>query len=66
MSLPLVIIIGYLVVVTLVGALLARRNTSSKQWDVAGGGMGIMRVAVGVTRTRTNGAGTLDVAALPL
>jgi SSS family solute:Na+ symporter len=62
MSLPLIVIIGYMTAVTVVGALLARRSTSSKDWAVAGGGMGMAMVAVGIAGTRIGGGGTYGVA----
>lgn len=49
-------------VVTVIGALLARKSTSSKDWAVAGGGMGIVMIAVGIAGTRIGGAGTYGVA----
>jgi solute:Na+ symporter, SSS family len=56
-------IIGvYLVAVTVVGTLLTRKSASSEDWAVAGGGMGIIMVAVGVAGTRIGGAGTYGVA----
>jgi SSS family solute:Na+ symporter len=42
--------------------LLARRVRSSSGWAVAGGGMGLSMVAVGVAGTRIGGAGTYGVA----
>jgi SSS family solute:Na+ symporter len=62
MNLPLIIIVVYLAVVTVVGALLARKSASSKDWAVAGGGMGIIMLAVGIAGTRIGGAGTYGVA----
>jgi len=58
----LTVIISYLVLVTVVGALLARRSKGSKQWAVGGGQMGIMMVAVGIAGTRIGGVGTYGVA----
>ena len=55
-------IIGYLVTVTVVGSLLARRSKTSSQWAVAGGGLGMMMIAMGVAGTRIGGAGTYGVA----
>lgn len=62
MNLALIIIIVYLVAVTAIGVLLARKSVSSKDWAVAGGGMGIIMVAVGIAGTRIGGAGTYGVA----
>ena len=56
------VIVVYLVVVTVVGSLLARRASSSSGWAVAGGGMGLTMVAVGIAGTRIGGAGTYGVA----
>lgn len=55
-------IIGYLAVITAVGAWSIRRSKSSKDWAVAGGGMGIVMIAMGVAGTRIGGAGTYGVA----
>ncbi|MDG2255429.1 MAG: sodium:solute symporter family protein [Opitutaceae bacterium] len=62
MNLPIMIIGVYLVAVTVVGTLLTRKSASSEDWAVAGGGMGIIMVAVGVAGTRIGGAGTYGVA----
>jgi solute:Na+ symporter, SSS family len=59
---PIFVIVGYLVMVTVIGAVLARRTASSKDWAVAGGGMGLAMVAVGIAGTRIGGAGTYGVA----
>ena len=56
------VIVGYMVMVTVIGAVLSRRTASSKDWAVAGGGMGMLMVAVGVAGTRIGGAGTYGVA----
>ncbi len=55
-------IVLYLVGTTLVGALLARRNRGAADWSVAGGGMGILMIAVGIAGTRVGGAATYGVA----
>lgn len=55
-------IITYLVFVTIVGSVSILRNKSSKDWAVAGGGMGIVMVAMGVAGTRIGGGGTYGVA----
>lgn len=52
----------YLVGTTLVGSLLAARSKSSSDWAVAGGGMSILMVAVGIAGTRVGGAATYGVA----
>lgn len=57
-----VMIIVYLVVVTAVGSFAARRSKSSKDWAVAGGGMGVVMVAMGLAGTRIGGVGTYGVA----
>lgn len=59
---PILVIILYMVIITVVGATLSRRTSSSKDWAVAGGGMGMMMVAVGIAGTRIGGAGTYGVA----
>jgi len=56
------VIVGYLVLVTTVGSLLARRSRSDSDWAVAGGGMGLAMIAVGIAGTRIGGAGTYGVA----
>lgn len=55
-------IVGYLVLTTVVGILMARRVRSSSDWAVAGGGMGMMMVAFGIAGTRIGGVGTYGVA----
>lgn len=62
MDISLVVIIAYLVAVTGIGSLLARRTRSSSDWAVAGGGMSMAMIAVGVAGTRIGGAGTYGVA----
>ena len=62
MSIPILVITGYLVLVTLAGAFVARRNRSSSDWAIAGGGMGVAMIAVGAAGTRIGGAGTYGVA----
>jgi Na+/proline symporter len=59
---PLAIIVAYLVVVTVVGAALSRRTRSSSDWAVAGGGMSMLMVSVGVAGSRIGGGGTYGVA----
>jgi Na+/proline symporter len=59
---PVAIIIAYLVLVTTLGSLLARRVRTSRHWTVAGGGMGVLMLSVGLAGTRIGGAGTYGVA----
>ena len=62
MNVSIVVIIVYLGAVTLIGSLLARRTSSSSDWAVGGGGMGLLMIAAGVAGTRIGGAGTYGVA----
>jgi SSS family solute:Na+ symporter len=62
MNSSLIVIVGYLTIVTLIGMLAAKRSKSSTDWAVAGGGMGIWMIAVGAAGTRIGGAGTYGVA----
>ena len=62
MDVSIVVIIVYLGAVTLIGSLLARRTSSSSDWAVGGGGMGLLMIAAGVAGTRIGGAGTYGVA----
>ncbi|HBN15144.1 MAG TPA: hypothetical protein DD407_08900, partial [Pseudohongiella sp.] len=55
-------IIVYLVVVTLVGMYLTKRSSSSDDWAIGGGGMGLWLIAAGIAGTRIGGAGTYGVA----
>ena len=59
---PILLIVLYLAAVTAVGVYFSRRATSSKDWAVAGGGMGMGMIAVGIAGTRIGGAGTYGVA----
>ncbi len=59
---PVAIIVSYLVVVTILGSLLARRVRTSRQWTVAGGGLGAVMLSAGLAGTRIGGAGTYGVA----
>jgi len=59
---PLVVVIVYLVGVTALGSLLAKRANTSSGWTVAGGGLGLPMLAAGVAGTRIGGAGTYGVA----
>ncbi len=60
--LPVIVIVGYLVLVSAIGSLLARRASSSLGWAVGGGQMGLLIVAAGVAGTRIGGVGTYGVA----
>lgn len=55
-------IIGYLVVVTGLGMLLARRSRDSADWATGGSAMGIWMIAAGIAGTRIGGVGTYGVA----
>ncbi len=59
---PIAIISAYLVIVTIVGSLLARRVKTSRHWTVAGGGLGVAMLSAGLAGTRIGGAGTYGVA----
>lgn len=59
---PVAIISFYLVIVTILGSLLARRVRTSHQWTVAGGGLGVAMLTAGLAGTRIGGAGTYGVA----
>ena len=56
------VIVLYLVGVTAVGALMARRSRGSSDWAVAGGGMSGILVAFALAGARIGGAGTYGVA----
>jgi solute:Na+ symporter, SSS family len=58
----LTMIAAYLVVTTLLGALMARRSRGGDDWAVASGGMGVLMIAVGIAGTRVGGAATYGVA----
>lgn len=62
MDIPIVVIVSYLVAVTAVGSLLARRSRESSSWALASGNMGVLMVAVGIAGTRIGGVGTYGVA----
>lgn len=55
-------IIGYLSLVTVLGAWLSRRNRNSADWATGSGGMGIWMIAAGIAGTRIGGAGSYGVA----
>lgn len=59
---PIAIIVSYLVLVTILGSLLARRVRTSRHWTVAGGGLGTVVLAAGLAGTRIGGGGTYGVA----
>jgi Na+/proline symporter len=61
-SIAAVVCVLYLVLVTVVGSLLARRASSSAGWAVASGNMGLWMIAAGVAGTRIGGVGTYGVA----
>ena len=56
------VIVVYLVGVTVVGSLMARRSKGSSDWAVASGGMSAVLVAFGLAGARIGGAGTYGVA----
>jgi SSS family solute:Na+ symporter len=56
------VIVTYLIGVTVVGALMARRSRGSSDWAVASGGMSGVLVAFGLAGARIGGAGTYGVA----
>ncbi len=56
------VIVLYLIGVTVVGALMARRSKGSSDWAVASGGMSGVLVAFGLAGARIGGAGTYGVA----
>ena len=62
MSIPLLVVAGYLVLVTLVGSLVVRRGGGAREWTVAGGSLGTLMLTVGLAGTRIGGAGTYGVA----
>ncbi len=61
-SIPLVVVVVYLVGVTALGSLLAKRANTSSGWTIAGGGLGLPMLVAGVAGTRIGGAGTYGVA----
>ena len=61
-SIAIWVIVAYLVVVTAVGSMLAKRAQSASGWAVASGHFGILMIAVGVAGTRIGGVGTYGVA----
>ena len=61
-AIAITVIVVYLVGATAAGSLMARRSKSSAGWAVAGGGMSVSLIAVGIAGTRIGGAGTYGVA----
>lgn len=59
---PVLVVVVYLAVATLVGSALGRRAHGGRDWAVAGGGMGLAMLTVGVAGTRIGGAGVYGVA----
>jgi SSS family solute:Na+ symporter len=55
-------IVAYLAATTLIGMWMVRRSRGSDDWSVAGGGMGVLMIAVGIAGTRIGGAATYGVA----
>jgi SSS family solute:Na+ symporter len=55
-------IAAYLIGTTLLGILMMRRSRQGDDWAVAGGGMGVLMIAVGIAGTRVGGAATYGVA----
>lgn len=62
MNIDVFTIIGYLVVVTAIGMLLASRTRDSADWATGGSAMGIGMIAAGIAGTRIGGVGTYGVA----
>lgn len=62
MNSTLLIVVGYIVIVTAVGMAFGRRNRNSDDWATGGGGMGLWLIAAGVAGTRIGGVGTYGVA----
>ncbi len=62
MDISLIVVIAYLAGVSGIGIVLIRRTGGSRDWAVAGGGMGLSMIAVGIAGTRIGGAGTYGVA----
>lgn len=62
MNLSGVTILVYLALIVLVSVYLTKRNKSSDDWAIGGGGMGLWLIAAGIAGTRIGGAGTYGVA----
>ncbi len=56
------VMVAYLVIVTLIGSILARKTTTASDWAVASGGMSTIFIAAGIAGTRIGGAGSYGVA----
>ena len=61
-TIPITVIVLYLVGTTGAGIFMARRAKSSAGWAVAGGGMSTSMIAFGIAGTRIGGGGTYGVA----
>ncbi len=61
-TIPITVIVLYLVGTTAAGIFMARRAKSSAGWAVAGGGMSTSMIAFGIAGTRIGGGGTYGVA----
>jgi SSS family solute:Na+ symporter len=62
MNLAGITILVYLALIVLVSVWLTKRNKSSDDWAIGGGGMGLWLIAAGIAGTRIGGAGTYGVA----
>jgi SSS family solute:Na+ symporter len=62
MSISAVVILLYLVLFAGVGIYLSRGNSSSSDWAIGGGTLGVGMLAAGIAGTRIGGAGTYGVA----
>ncbi|TFH73745.1 sodium:solute symporter family protein [Gammaproteobacteria bacterium LSUCC0112] len=62
MNLSGITILVYLALITMVSIYLTKRNKSSDDWAIGGGGMGLWLIAAGIAGTRIGGAGTYGVA----
>ncbi len=62
MTIEILTIVGYLVLVTLIGVIFSRRQQSSEDWATGGSTMGVMMIAAGIAGTRIGGVGTYGVA----
>lgn len=55
-------ILVYLALIVVVSVYLTKRSSSSDDWAIGGGGMGMWLIAAGIAGTRIGGAGTYGVA----
>lgn len=62
MDLSGITIIVYLALIVMVSVYLTRRSSSSEDWAIGGGRMGLWLIAAGIAGTRIGGAGTYGVA----